>query len=335
MDGFFGYNQIKMASEDREKTSFITPWGAFYYLVMPFGLINAGATYQRGMTKIFHDMMHKEIEVYVDDMIVKSGMEEEHVEYLLKMFQWLRKYKLRLNPNKCTFGVRSGKLLGFIVSQKGIEVDPDKVRAIREMPAPKTEKQVREFLGRLNYISRFISHMAATCGPIFRLLRKNQGIVWTEDCQKEFDKIKEYLLEPPILIPPVEGRSLIMYLTVLENSMGCVLGQQDETGKKEHGIYYLSKKFTDCESRYSMLEKTCCALAWAAKRLRHYMVNHTTWLISTMDPIKYIFEKPALTGRIARWQILLSEYDIVYRTQKAIKGSVLVDHLAHQPIDDY
>jgi len=148
-----------------------------------------------------------------------------------------------------------------------------------------------------------------------------------EDCQKAFDRIKEYLLELPILVPPVEGRPLIMYLTVLEDSMGCVLGQQDETGKKEHAIYYLSKNFTDCESRYSVLEKTCCALAWAAKRLRHYMINHTTWLISKMDLIKYIFEKPALTGRIARWQMLLSEYDIVYRTQKAIKGSVLDDHL--------
>ncbi|GAU51747.1 hypothetical protein TSUD_415400 [Trifolium subterraneum] len=300
MDGFSGYNQIKMAVEDREKTAFITPWGTFCYKVMPFGLTNAGATYQRGMTTLFHDMMHKEIEVYVDDMIVKSGTEEEHVDYLSKMFRRLRKYRLRLNPNKCTFGVRSGKLLGFIVSQKGIEVDPDKVRAIREMPAPQTEKQVRGFLGRLNYISRFISHMTATCGPIFKLLRKNQGIVWTEDYQKAFDSIKEYLMEPPILIPPVEGRPLIMYLTVLEGSMGCVLGQQDETGRKEHAIYYLSKKFTDCESRYTMLEKTCCALAWAAKRLRHYLINHTTWLISKMDPIKYIFEKAALTGRIAR-----------------------------------
>ncbi|XP_039685658.1 uncharacterized protein [Medicago truncatula] len=301
MDGFSGYNQIKM----------------------------------RGMTTLFHDMIHKEIEVYVDDMIVKSITEEDHVKYLQKMFQRLRKYKLRLNPNKCTFGVRTGKLLGFIVSQKGIEVDPDKVKAIREMPAPRTEKEVRGFLGRLNYISRFISHMTATCGPIFKLLRKKQGIVWTEDCQKAFDSIKKYLLEPPILIPPVEGRPLIMYLTVLENSMGCVLGQQDETGRKEHAIYYLSKKFTECESRYSMLEKTCCALAWAAKRLRHYMINHTTWLVSKMDPIRYIFEKPALTGRIARWQMLLSEYDIEYRSQKAIKGSILADHLAHQPLEDY
>ena len=183
--------------------------------------------------------------------------EEEHVEHFLKLFQHLRKYKLRLNPNKCTFGVRSGKLLGFIVSEKGIEVDPAKVKAIQEIPAPKTEKQVRGFLSRLNYISRFISHMIATCAPIFKLLRKDQRHDWTEDCQNAFDSINNYLSEPPILSPPIEGRPLIMYLTVLEDSMGCVLGQQDETGKKEFAIYYLSKRFTDCETQYSMLEKTC------------------------------------------------------------------------------
>ena len=101
---------------------------------------------------------------------------------MLKLFQRLRKYKLRLNPNKCTFGVRSGKLVGFIVNEKGIEVDPAKVKAIQEMPAPKTEKQVTGFLSRLNYISRFISHMTATCAPIFKLLRKYQSCDWTEDC---------------------------------------------------------------------------------------------------------------------------------------------------------
>src|ERR1044072_5030299 len=235
MDSFSGYNQIRMAPEDMEKTSFITSWGTFCYKVMPFGLKNAGATYQRAMTTLFHDMMHKEIEVYVDDMIAKSDTEEEHIEYLLKLFQQLRKFRLRLNPNKCTFGVRSGKLLGFIVSQRGIEVDPDKVKVIQEMPAPRTEKEIRGFLGRLNYISRFISHLIATCEPLFKLLRKNQEVVWTEDCQKAFDSIKEYPSEPLILTPPIEGRPLIMYLTVLEDSMGCVLGQQDETGKKEHG----------------------------------------------------------------------------------------------------
>jgi ribonuclease HI len=335
MDGFSGYNQIKMSPEDMEKTTFITPWGTFCYKVMPFGLKNVGATYQRAMVTLFHDMIHKEIEVYVDDMIAKSQTEYEHVIHLKKLFVRLRKYRLRLNPAKCTFGVRSGKLLGFIVSQRGIEVDPDKVKAIQEMPAPRTEKQVRGFLGRLNYISTFISHLTATCEPIFKLLRKDQSVRWNDDCQSAFDKIKQYLQEPPILVPPVPGRPLIMYLTVLDESMGCVLGQHDETGRKEHAIYYLSKKFTECEIRYSMLEKTCCALAWAARRLRQYMICHTIMLISKMDPIKYIFEKPGLTGRIARWQMLLSEYDIQYVTQKAIKGSVLSEYLAHQPVEDY
>ena len=129
------------------------------------------------MTTIFHDLMHKEIEVYVDDLIAKFQNKEGHIEDLLKLFQCLRKYCLHLNPNKCTFGVRSGKLLGFIVSQKGIEVDPGKVKAIQEIPAPRTEKQVRGFLEHLNYISRFLSHMTATCEQIFKLIKKDQGCV--------------------------------------------------------------------------------------------------------------------------------------------------------------
>ena len=199
---------------------------------MPFGLKNAGATYQRAMVALFHDMIHHEIEVYVDDMIARSQTEEEHLDHLKKLFVRLKEYKLKLNPNKCTFGVRSGKLLGFIVSNKGIKVDPAKVKAIQEMPAPRTEKEVRGFMGCLNYIARFISHLTSTCEPIFKLLKKDQVVKWNDDCQVAFYKIKEYFLEPLILMPPVEGRSLIMYMTVLENSMGCVLGQHDESGRK-------------------------------------------------------------------------------------------------------
>ena len=117
--------------------------------------------------------------------------------------------------------------------------------------------------------------------------------------------------------------------------MGCVLGQHDSTGRKEQAVYYLSKKFTSYELKYSLLEKTCCALAWTAQRLRQYMLYYTTWLISKMDPIKYIFEKPSLSGRIAKWQVLLSEYDIVYVTKKAIKGSAIADCLTELPVEDY
>ncbi|PKI66593.1 hypothetical protein CRG98_013002 [Punica granatum] len=138
MDGFSGYNQIQMAEEDKVKTTFITMWGTFCYKVMPFGLKNARATYQRAMVTLFHDMMHKKIEVYVDDMIAKSKEGEDHLVNLKQLFDRLRKYKLQLNPGKCTFSVKSRKLLGFIVSEKGIEVDPDKVKAIMELPPPST-----------------------------------------------------------------------------------------------------------------------------------------------------------------------------------------------------
>uniref|UniRef100_A0A2N9IPC1 Uncharacterized protein n=1 Tax=Fagus sylvatica TaxID=28930 RepID=A0A2N9IPC1_FAGSY len=245
MDGFSGYNQIKMAEEDKSKTAFVTHWGTFVYDVMPFGLKNAGATYQRAMVTLFHDMIHHEIEVYVDDMIAKSRTAQDHLTDLRKA-----------------------------------------VPATEEVSAQIEPEQV----------------FTATCEPLFKLLRKDVKIKWTEDCQRAFDKIKEYLLNPPILVPPTPGRPLILYLTVQETSMGCMLGQQDETGKKEQAIYYLSKKFTEPETRYLLVEKTCCALAWASKKLRQYMLYYTTWLVSRMDPIKYIFEKPALTGKIARWQ---------------------------------
>ncbi|KAG8493230.1 hypothetical protein CXB51_010553 [Gossypium anomalum] len=186
MDGFSGYNQIKMHPEDMNKTTFVTMWGTFCYKVMPFGLKNTGATYQRAMVTLFHDMMHKEIEVYVDDMIVKSRTEEK---------------------------ARSGKLLGFIVSEKGIEIDPDKVKAIQELPPPRTQKKVWGFLGRLNYIARFISQLTEKCDPIFRLLKKHNPGVWDEEYQKTFDKVKQYLSNAPVLTPPSPDKPLILYLT--------------------------------------------------------------------------------------------------------------------------
>ncbi|XP_017984296.1 PREDICTED: uncharacterized protein LOC108663596 [Theobroma cacao] len=240
-----------------------------------------GATYQRAMVALFHDMMHKEIEVYVDDMIAKSHTERDHTVNLKKLFERLRKFQLKLNPAKCIFGVTSRKLLGFI------------------------------------------------------LLQKRDSGEWNEECQIAFDKIKEYLTNPPVLVPPTVGKPLILYLTVNKNSMGYVLGQHDGIGKKEQAIYYLSKKFMEYESKYSALEKMCYALTWNAQRLRPYMLYHTTWLVAKLDPIKYIFEKPFLSGRIAQWQVLLSEYDIGYVSQKSIKGSVISDFLVDRANEDY
>ena len=158
MDGFSRYNQIKMAPEGMEKTSFITSWGTYCYKIMPFSLKNTGATYQRVTTTLLHELIHKEVEVYVDDMIVKSKDLEGHILALWKFFEGIQFYKLRLKPKKCTFGVTSRKLLGFMVSKRGIEVDLEKIKVIVEMKPLRTKKEICGFLGRIQYIRRFIAH---------------------------------------------------------------------------------------------------------------------------------------------------------------------------------
>ena len=147
MDGFFGYNQSKMAPKDMSKTTFTTEWGIYCYTMISFELKNAGATYQNMATALLHDMMHNEVEVYVDDMIVKSKDRKGHITNLRKFFKRIKEYKLRLNLEKCTFGRTAGKLLGFQVSDIGKEVDPSKIKAILDMPPPKSEKEIRGFLG--------------------------------------------------------------------------------------------------------------------------------------------------------------------------------------------
>ncbi|RVW59853.1 Retrovirus-related Pol polyprotein from transposon 17.6 [Vitis vinifera] len=201
-------SKILMAPKDMEKTFFITEWGTYCYWVMPFGLKNAGATYQRVATALFHDMMHRDVELR------------------------------RLNPKKCTFGVTFGKLLGHIVSERGIEVDPEKIRAILDMPAPRIEKEIRGFLGRLQYITRFIARLTNICEPIFHLLRKNQLTIWDDDCQCAFEKVKEYLLSLLVLVPPTPRWPLLLYLSVSDMALGCMLAQLDDS-RKELAIYYL------------------------------------------------------------------------------------------------
>ena len=322
-----------MAIIEKAKTAFITEWGTYCYRVMPFGLKNAGATYQRMATAMFHDMIHKEVEVYVDDMMVKSKTREEHPAALEKFLQRVEKYSLRLNPKKCVFGVTSGKMLGYTVSQKGIEVDPDKAKAIREMPIPKTEKEIRGFLGKLQFISRFIAKLTAVCEPIFKLLRKNQPIEWNEQCQIAFDKIKDYLTSPPILRPPEMGKPLILYLAIEGNAIGAMLAQEGEA-RVEHAVYYLSKKMLPYEEKYSQVEQICLAMVWAMKKLRHYFQSYKIQAVSKLDPMKYLFEAPSLIGKLAKWLVLLTEFDVEYLTKKTIKGRAVAEFLALNPTSD-
>ena len=177
-------------------------------------------------------MMHKDVEVYVDDMIIKSRGRAHHLAALERFFERIGQFRLRLNPRKCTFEVTSRKLSGHIVSERGIEVDLENIRAILDMPAPSIEKEIRGFLGRLQYISCFIAKLTDICEPIFHLSRKNQHTVWNDNCQRAFERIKECLLSPPVLVPPIPGHPFLMYLSVLDMALGCMLAQLDDLGKE-------------------------------------------------------------------------------------------------------
>ena len=278
-------------------------------------------------------MMHRDVEVYVDDMIVKSRDKAYHLAALERFFERIRQFKLRLNPKKCTFEVTSGKLLGYMVSERGIEVDPNKIRDILDMSAPRTEKEIKDFLGRFQYISRFIARLTDICEPIFLLLRNSQPIILDDQCQRTFEMIKEYLLSPLVLVSPTPGRPLLLYLSVSNIVLRCILAQLDDSGKKR-AIYYLSKRMLDYETIYVMIERFCLALVWFTRKLRHYMTKYSVHLISYLDPLRYLFNRSALIGRLMRWLILLTEFNIHYVTQKSIRWSIVVDHLTSLPVSD-
>ena len=172
LDAFQGYHQIPLAMEDQEKTAFVTPVGNYHYKAMPFGLKNAGSTYQRMMTKMFESWLEKNVEVYIDDMVVKSKLVFEHLADLSSIFEILRRHKLRLNASKCSFGVGSGKLLGYMVTYKGIEVNPDQIRAINNLQPPRNPKEVQKLTRMMAALNRFISRSTERCRPFFLLLHK-------------------------------------------------------------------------------------------------------------------------------------------------------------------
>ena len=230
-------------------------------------------------------------------MIVKSKDHKGHIPALRKFFERIQFYRLRLNPKKCTFEVTFEKLLGFIVSQRGIEVNPKKIKKIVEMKHLRTEKEIQGFLGRIQYISRFIAQLIMTCEPIFRLLKKEVPTVWNEQCQKAFKKIKSYLMKPPILVPSFPKKPLLLYFTTIDIAMRALLAQYLEETRKEKAVYYISKKVLPYEEKYSPLKKTCVALVWATHKLKHYMLAYKILLNARMDPFEVLDGKTD-----ARWK---------------------------------
>ena len=175
LDAFQGYHQIALATEDQENTTFISPDANYHYTMMPFGLKNAGATYQRMMTRMFRDKIGWTVEVYIDDMVVKSKWEAQHIEDLKGVFEVLWQHKLRLNADKCTFGVRAGKFLGYLITNRGIEVNPDQIKAVKHLKSSSNSKEVQVLTGMLVALNQFISKFADRCHPFYQLLKNWKG----------------------------------------------------------------------------------------------------------------------------------------------------------------
>uniref|UniRef100_A0A2N9F6A6 RNase H type-1 domain-containing protein n=1 Tax=Fagus sylvatica TaxID=28930 RepID=A0A2N9F6A6_FAGSY len=291
-----GYNQIVMDESDQEKTSFITSRGLFCYKVMPFGLKNAGATYQRLMNRMFHDQIGRNVEVYVDDMLVKYKEEDGHLDDLKETFETLRKYQMKLNPSKCAFGVYSDKFLGFMVSQRGIEANPDKIKAILEMQPPKTTKEVQRLTGRLAALNRFMSRSTDKCLPFFKTLKK--AFEWTDECQQAFEELKRYLTKPPLLSPSKQGEELYLYLAVSPTAVSSALIREEE--RRQLLVYYTSRALRGAEERYPSMEKLAFALVTAARKLRPYFQAHTIVLL-TNHPLRKAMNKPDAAGRLIQW----------------------------------
>ena len=204
-----------MHPQDKEKTAFMTADANYYYYeVMPFGLKNAGATYQRLMDKIFKGLIGQAVEVYVDDIVVKSDSFEQHLKDLDEVFKALRRVNMKLNPEKCTFGVEGGKFPGFMLTHRGIEANPDKCQAILSMRSPNTVKEVQQLLGRLTALSRFVPRLAERTRLIVQLLRKGKKFIWDDQCEEIFKQLKEFLISPAVIQKSRPDIPILVYLVV-------------------------------------------------------------------------------------------------------------------------
>ena len=325
LDAFQGYHQIPLALDDQEKIAFVTPTGNFHYKVMPFDLKNAGSTYQKMMTKMFEPQLGRSIEVYIDDMVVKSKMVSKHVGDLRNIFEILRIHKLCINTSKCSFGVGSGKFLGYMVTYRGIEVNPDQIKVINSLQPPRNPKEVQKLTGMTVALNRFISQSEDKCKPFFLLMNKWKGFEWTEERDLTFKQLKEYLSHPPIVSSPEMDEVLFAYITVAPYAVSLVLIRVDSD--IQWPVYYVSKSLHKAEVHYLPLEKAILAVMHGTQKFPHYFQAHIV-VVLTQLLLRAILRSVDYTGRIAKWGTFLGAFNIKYMSRTSVKGQVLVDLVA-------
>ncbi|KAK1642835.1 hypothetical protein QYE76_060640 [Lolium multiflorum] len=290
-----------------------------------------GATYQRTMQRCLKDQIGRNVHAYVDDIAVMTRKGSDLISDLTETFDNLRRYKMMLNPLKCVFGVPAGKLLGFIVSHRGIEVNPEKIKAILCIKRPTCLKDVQRLTGCVAAISRFVSRLGEKALPLYKLLKKTDKFVWDDAADAALRGLKEILTSPPILAAPAESEPMLLYLAATNKVISLVIVvERKEEGHEydvQRPVYYISEVLTESKQRYPHFQKLAYGVFLGSRKLRHYFQEHPVTVVSKA-PLSTILNNADATGRTAKWGIELSAFDIAYKPRTAVKSQVLADFVA-------
>jgi ribonuclease HI len=331
LDAYSGYHQIKMKESDQLATSFITPFGMYCYTTMPFDLRNAGATYQRCMNHVFGEHIGRTVEAYVDDIVVKTRKASDLLSDLETTFKCLRAKGVKLNPEKCVFEVPRGMLLGFIVFERGIEANPEKIAAITNMGPIKDLKGVQRVIGCLAALSRFISCLGEKGLPLYRLLRKAERFTWTPEAGEALRNLKALLTNAPILVPPAAGEALLINVAATTQVVSAaIIVKRREEGHAllvQRPVYLISEVLSETKIRYPQIQKLLYVVILTRRKLRHYFESHPVTVVSSF-PLGEIIQCREASGRIAKWAVELMGETLSFVPRKAIKSQVLADFLA-------
>ncbi|GKA16941.1 reverse transcriptase domain-containing protein [Tanacetum coccineum] len=301
------------------------PYGTFAYRRMPFGLCNAPDTFQRCMMAIFHDMIEKTMEVFMDDFSVFGNSFENCLSRVDKTLQRCEDANLCLNWGKSHFMVKEGIVLGHKISKKGIEVDKAKINVIAKLPHPTTVKGVRSFLGHAGFYRRFIKDFSKISRPMTHLLENNTPFIFSNDCIQAFQTLKKKLTEAPILIAPDWDLPFELMCDASDFAIGAVLGQRHE--KHFRPIHYASKTMNEAESHYTTTEKEMLAVVYAFEKFRSYLILNKSVVYTDHSALKYLFAKKDSKARLLRWVLLLQEFDFNVIDTKGAEN-LAADHLS-------
>ena len=314
LDMVSGYWQVEVGVEDREKTAFCTLNGLFEFKVMPFGLCNGPATFQRLMDLVLAGLQMSHCLVYVDDVIVMGRSFQEHLHNLRQVFERLREAGLTLKPSKCAFFQTEVFYLGHIISRKGVSTDPAKIDKVVRWPTPKSAKDAQQFLGLAGYYRRFVRDFATIAKPLHRLTEKTTQFEWTTECHEAFQTLCQRLCSAPILAFPNFSKPFILDTDASNTGLGGVLSQLDETGN-EHVIAYASRTLSKAERRYCVTRRELLAVVTFTQHFRPYLLGRQFTLRTDHGSLTWLqsFKEPE--GQLARWLEKLQEYQftIVHR----------------------